>query len=147
MRKRILISISMLLLPWWLWAQTGSNTFPVDEIQAGMKGKGLSVFKGTEIEEFDVEILGVLRNQAGAQRNIILAKLSGQDLENTGMPQGMSGSPVYIDGRLVGAVAFGWAFSKEPIAGITPINEMMAIEDRQAPRFCLSCQVHKYSTN
>lgn len=93
-----------------------------------MKGIGRTVFSGTKIEEFGVEILGVLEN-SGPQQNIILARLSGGPLEKTGVMQGMSGSPVYIDGRLVGAVALSFPFSKEPIAGIRPIEEML----RSAP--------------
>jgi hypothetical protein len=101
-------------------------TMPVGQVKPGMKGKGKSVFRGAEIQEFDAEILGVIENSR-PKRNIILARLSGMGLENTGVVQGMSGSPVYIDGKLIGAVAFSFPFAKEPIAGITPIGEMMAI--------------------
>jgi len=109
-----------------LSAEAVASILPLSQIQTGMKGKGRSVFVGHEIEEFDVEILGILRNYQ-PQRNLILAKLSGQGLENIGVAQGMSGSPVYIDGKLIGAVAYGFPFAKEPIAGITPIEEMLAI--------------------
>lgn len=98
--------------------------FPLSEIKAGMKGVGRTVFLGTTVEDFNVEILGVLEN-AGPKQNIILARLSGGPLEKTGVMQGMSGSPVYIDGRLVGAVALSFPYSKEPIAGIRPIEEML----------------------
>ena len=84
------------------------------------------MFSGSKIEEFQVEILGVLEN-LGPRQSIILARLSGGPLQNTGVMQGMSGSPVYINGRLVGAVALAFNFSKEPIAGIRPIEEMRAI--------------------
>jgi hypothetical protein len=84
------------------------------------------VFSGSKIEEFQVEILGVLEN-LGPRQSIILARLSGGPLQNTGVMQGMSGSPVYINGRLVGAVALAFNFAKEPIAGIRPIEEMRAI--------------------
>lgn len=97
---------------------------PVDEIRAGMKGVGRTVFSGTRIEEFDVEILGVMEN-ARPHGDMILARVSGGPLATTGMIQGMSGSPVYIDGRLIGAAAYGWSFSKEPLCGITPIEEMI----------------------
>ena len=97
--------------------------FPLSEVKAGMKGVGRTVFSGTKVEEFAVEILGVLEN-AGPKQNIVLARLSGGPLEKTGVMQGMSGSPVYIDGRLLGAVALSFPFSKEPIAGIRPIEEM-----------------------
>jgi hypothetical protein len=98
--------------------------FPLNEVKAGLRGVGRTVFAGTKVEEFDVEILGVLEN-AGPKQNIILARLSGGPLEKTGVMQGMSGSPVYIDGRLVGAVALSFPYSKDPIAGIRPIEEML----------------------
>jgi hypothetical protein len=97
----------------------------VDEIRPGMIGIGHTVFKGDRIEEFKVEFIGVLRNVIGPSRNLILARLEGGPLASTGVIAGMSGSPVYIDGRLIGAVSYALgSFSKEPIAGITPIAEM-----------------------
>jgi len=98
--------------------------FPLSEIKPGMKAIGRTVFDGRNIEEFQAEILGVLRNVSPRQ-SIILARLSGGPLEETGVMAGMSGSPVYIDGRLIGAVALGFQFSKAPIAGITPIEQMI----------------------
>ncbi len=98
---------------------------PIDEIRPGMVGVGRTVFQGSELREFKVHILGVLRNVQGPKRDLILAKLEGEGLAESGVAQGMSGSPVYIDGRLIGAVSYSiGAFSKEPIAGITPIAEM-----------------------
>src|ERR687895_202555 len=103
-----------------------SRTFPVDELKAGMVGIGRTVFEGDRLDEFKVHIIGVLRNVIGTRRNLILARLEGGPLANTGVIAGMSGSPVYIDGRLVGAVSYSLGqFSKEPIAGITPIDEMI----------------------
>src|SRR5215467_2934350 len=97
----------------------------VEDIRPGMIGVGRTVFEGTRVEEFKVNILGVLENVIGTHRNLILARLEGGPLANTGVIAGMSGSPVYIDGRLIGAVSYALgAFSKEPIAGITPIAEM-----------------------
>ena len=97
----------------------------VDEIRPGMVGVSRTVFDGTHVEEFKAHILGVLENVIGPHRNLILARLEGGPLANTGVIAGMSGSPVYIDGRLVGAVSYALgSFSKEPIAGITPIAEM-----------------------
>ena len=98
--------------------------FPLKDIRPGMHGIGRTVFSGNRIAEFQVEILGVLENM-GPHESIILARLSGGPLAETGVLQGMSGSPVYIDGKLVGAVALGFAFSKEPIAGIRPIEDMI----------------------
>ena len=97
----------------------------VAEIRPGMIGIGRTVFDGTRVEEFKVNILGVLENVIGPHRNLILARLEGGPLANTGVIAGMSGSPVFIDGRLIGAVSYALgSFSKEPIAGITPIAEM-----------------------
>src|SRR5437867_9148466 len=97
----------------------------VDEIRPGMIGLGRTVFDGTRVEEFKVNILGVLENIIGPHRNLILARLEGGPLAHTGVIAGMSGSPVYVDGKLIGAVSYALgSFSKEPIAGITPIAEM-----------------------
>jgi hypothetical protein len=98
--------------------------FPLRDVRAGQHGVGRTVLTGNKIEEFQVEILGVLEN-IGPKQSIILARLSGAGLENAGVMQGMSGSPVYIDGRLVGAVALAFPFSKDPIAGIRPIEDML----------------------
>jgi len=112
-----------------------SRTFPVDELKAGMVGIGRTVFEGDRLDEFKVHILGVLRNVIGTRRNLILARLEGGPLANTGVIAGMSGSPVYIDGRLVGAVSYSLGqFSKEPIAGITPIGEMTEAATFAGPR-------------
>ncbi len=97
----------------------------VEDIRPGMVGVGRTVFEGTRVEDFKVNILGVLENVIGTRRNLILAKLEGGPLANTGVIAGMSGSPVYVDGKLIGAVSYALGqFSKEPIAGITPIGEM-----------------------
>jgi SpoIVB peptidase S55 len=100
--------------------------FPLRDVRPGMKGVGRTVFHGGQVEEFQLEILGVLKN-SGPKQSIILAKLTGGPLEQTGVMQGMSGSPVYIDGKLLGAVALGFPFSKEPITGIQPIEQMMDV--------------------
>src|SRR5918993_678424 len=108
---------------------------PISEIRPGMVGVGHTVFQGTKVEEFRANIIGVIENVIGARRNLILAKLEGGPLANTGVIAGMSGSPVYIDGRLIGAVAYSLgSFSKEPIAGITPIDEMTEAAAFSAPR-------------
>ena len=102
----------------------------VEEVRPGMKGVGRTVFEGTAIQEFQVEIMGILRNVQPRQ-DLILARLSGGPLEKTGVIQGMSGSPVYIDGKLVGAVAYSFPFAKDPIAGIQPITQMLEVLDRR----------------
>ncbi len=102
----------------------------VDQVKAGMHGVAYTVFEGTKPEPMDVEILGVLPNLAGPKSDVILARLHGAKVEYTGVVAGMSGSPVYIDGKLVGAIAYRIGdFSKEPIAGITPAASMMEIND------------------
>ena len=108
---------------------------PVEEIRPGMVGVGRTVFEGDRIEEFKVQFIGVLRNVMGPSRNLILARLDGGPLASTGVIAGMSGSPVYVDGRIVGAVSYSLgAFSKEPIAGITPIDEMIEAAGRTGGR-------------
>lgn len=104
-----------------------TEILPLDQVKAGMKGYGLSVFRGQTVERFDVEVIGVVANMAPS-RSMIVVKVSGQDLENAGIVAGMSGSPVYVDGRLMGAVASGWGFAKAAIGGVTPIEEMLRIE-------------------
>ncbi len=101
---------------------------PEDQVKAGMHGVAYTVFEGVTPEAMDVEILGVLRDMAGPQADVILARLHGKKVEYTGVVAGMSGSPVYIDGKLVGAIAYRIGeFSKEPIAGITPAASMLEI--------------------
>lgn len=119
--SRILV---LLIVSSNLFAQT--PVLPLKEVRAGQHGIGKTVFSGNKIEEFQVEILGVLEN-LGPRQSVILARLSGGPLDKTGVMQGMSGSPVYINGRLVGAIALAFNFAKEPIAGIRPIEEMLAI--------------------
>lgn len=112
--------------------------FPLDELRPGMTGVGRTVFEGTRVEEFGVTVIGRLANNAPRQ-SIVLARLSGGPLAHTGVMAGMSGSPVYIDGKLLGAVAYGFPFSKETIAGITPIGEMLAATRADAPRTRAAC--------
>ena len=100
--------------------------FPLADLKPGMKGVGRTVFANQKMETFDVEIIGALENTAPKQ-TMVMARLTGGPLANTGVIAGMSGSPVYIDGKLLGAVAFGFAFSKEAIAGITPYVEMTGL--------------------
>ena len=109
--------------------------YPIDQVKPGMVAIGHTVWQGDKIEEFQAHIIGVLRNVIGPRRDLILAKLEGGPLAHTGVIAGMSGSPVYIDGKLVGAVSYSLgAFSKEPIAGITPIAEMIDAATLDTPR-------------
>jgi hypothetical protein len=107
----------------------------IDEVKPGMVGEGFTVFEGTRRESFKVHVLGVWQNVAGPKRNLVLARLEGGPLAATGVIAGMSGSPVYLNGRLLGAVAFSLgSFSREPIAGITPISEMIEATEVSAAR-------------
>jgi hypothetical protein len=110
----------------------GPELFPLEDLRPGMKGTARTVFSGTETQEFGVEILGVLPGFPGPRQSAIIAKLSGANVEKTGVFAGMSGSPVYVDGKIVGAIAFSFPFSKEPIAGITPIKQMIELFDKGA---------------
>src|ERR1700757_1982465 len=114
-----------------------TQTIPVSQIHTGMRGVAYTVFQGTKPEPMDVEVLGVLRNMNGPKGDIILIRLHGEKAEYTGVVAGMSGSPVYFDGKLAGALAFRIGeFSKEPIAGVTPIERMLEIDaqdQRPAP--------------
>src|SRR5437899_1457117 len=104
------------------------ETIPVDQIHAGMRGLAYTVFQGVKPEPMEVEVLGVMKNVNGPKGDVILIRLHGTKAEYTGVVAGMSGSPVYIDGKLAGALAFRIGeFSKEPIAGVTPISEMLEI--------------------
>ena len=125
MQIRTAATALALLIATTLVIPASTTLMPVDEIRPGMVGVGRTVFEGTKLEDFKVQILGVLRNVQGPKRDLILARLEGGPLADTGVAQGMSGSPVYIDGRLIGAVSYSIGpFSKEAIAGITPIAEM-----------------------
>ncbi len=111
-----------------LSGQTSQPTIPVDQIHPGMRGYALTVFEGVKPESMDVEVLGVLHNVNGPKGDIILVRLHGTKVEYTGVVAGMSGSPVYLNGKLAGALAFRIGeFSKEPIAGVTPIADMLEI--------------------
>lgn len=113
--------------------QSKPATIGVDEIKDGMKGYGLTVFKGTEPERFDVEVVGVLRNFRPSQE-LILVKTPHPRLNVTKNVRGMSGSPIYLDGRLAGAYAYSWAaFQVEPVAGVTPIAPMLVEMRRPIP--------------
>ena len=112
-----------------------SRIYAVDDIRPGMKAEGKTVFEGDRLDSFTAHIIGVVRNVIGPQRTLILARLEGGPLATTGVIAGMSGSPVYIDGKLVGAVSYSLgSFSKEAIAGITPIGEMIDAAALDTPR-------------
>jgi SpoIVB peptidase S55 len=112
--------------------QSKTEFFPIDQVKPGMRAVGYTVFSGGEPEKFDVEILGVLKGFPSPQQSAVVTRLLGDEVNHTGVFQGMSGSPVYIDGKLLGAVAFGFQFAKDPIAGIMPIQYMVDVfEEKQ----------------
>ncbi len=130
MRQAVLTALVLLLLPAMSTAQSSKpiETIPINQIHGGMRGVAYTVFQGTKPERMDVEVLGILRNANGPKGDVILIRLGGANVEYTGVVAGMSGSPVYLDGKLAGALAFRIGeFSKEPIAGVTPIAEMLEI--------------------
>src|SRR5262252_4913794 len=137
--RKVLLALFVLgvSLPTILTAQTAQPTIPVDQIHPAMRGVAYTVFEGVKPEPMDVEVLGVLRNVNGPKGDIILVRLRGPKVEYTGVVAGMSGSPVYFDGKLAGALAFRIGeFSKEPIAGVTPIADMLeinALDNSPAP--------------
>jgi hypothetical protein len=109
-----------------------SKYMTIDQIKVGMKGFGRSVFRGAKIEEFQVEVLGVIRNSS-PKMNTFWVRCSGADLDHLGVSQGMSGSPIYFEDpetkqtKMAGALAFAFPFAKEPLAGIQPIDQMIGI--------------------
>jgi hypothetical protein len=122
--RRVLVAASFALLG-LSSLRAATPIMPIAEVRPGMVGVGRTVFAGTRVEEFKAHILGVIENVIGTRRNLILARLEGGPLADTGVIAGMSGSPVYVDGRLIGAVSYSLgSFPKTPIAGITPIEEM-----------------------
>ena len=126
-RKCIAAAALVLVAVSALRAQSQTQFFPLRDIRPGLKGIGRTIFEGNKVQEFQVEFLGVLKNFLAPKHDVILARLSGGPLAETGVIAGMSGSPVYVDGKLVGAVALAFPFSKEAIAGITPIQEMLDV--------------------
>ena len=113
-----------------LVAPNGAKIFPLAEVHRGLHGVAYTVFEGVTPEPMAVDILGVLKDAIGPGQDMILARLAGEKPEYTGVVAGMSGSPVYVDGRLMGAISYRIGqFSKEPIAGITPIEQMLEVRD------------------
>jgi SpoIVB peptidase S55 len=103
---------------------------PAGKLTRGMKGYGLTVFEGTKPEKFNIEIIGVMRNVWDVGSDMILIRCSGKNLEHTGIAAGMSGSPIYVNDKMIGALAYGFSFAKAPIAGVTPIAEMLSLLDQ-----------------
>lgn len=122
------------LMVWPLPAADDPAIFPVGDIKLGMKGVAYTIFSGDQVDKMDVEVLGVLHNVLGPKQDVILVQLKGPQVEHTGVVAGMSGSPVYFDGKLAGAIALKLgAFAKEAIAGVTPIASMLEVEKVLTP--------------
>ena len=137
---------------------TPNATIPVEQIQPGMQGYAYTIFAGDQVEKFDLEVLGVMPNFLGPKQSIILVQLKGQKVEHTGVVAGMSGSPVYINGKLAGALSLKLGiFTKEPIAGVTPIADVLAgggvasagavTDTREAARACRKAAVLNQMAN
>jgi hypothetical protein len=129
----LLLCLSPLLLP-PAGAAVAAEMMPLEQVRPGMQGVGRTVFEGARVDEFGVRVLGVLENAVGPRQSLILVRLEGGPLAQTGVIAGMSGSPVFVDGKLIGAVAYAFPFGKEAIAGITPIGDMIAAAGSSAPR-------------
>ena len=135
MKIRVFLLTVALAAFGWVRLPATTSLMPISEVKAGMVGTGRTIFEGSELKDFTVHILGVLKNVQAPQRNLILARLEGGPLADTGVIAGMSGSPVYVDGRLIGAVSYSiGSFPKEAIAGITPIGEMIDATANPGPR-------------
>src|SRR5437016_9821958 len=107
-------------------APQSSELLPLSQVRAGMQGYAYTIFEGDQVEKFDLEVIGVLENFLGPKQAIILVQLKGPKVEHTGVVAGMSGSPVYLDGKLAGALSLKLGiFTKEAIAGVTPIGDML----------------------
>ena len=107
-------------------AQQSTQILPLSQVHAGMQGYAYTIFAGDQVEKFDLEVLGVMDNFLGPHQSIILVQLKGPKVEHTGVVAGMSGSPVYFDGKLAGALSLKLGvFTKEPIGGVTPIEDIL----------------------
>jgi hypothetical protein len=106
-----------------------SEILPLDQVKPGMKGVAYTIFAGDQIEKFDLEVIGIMPNLLGPKQSIILVELKGPKVEHTGVVAGMSGSPVYIEGKLAGALSLKFGiFTKEPLAGVTPIENILEVQ-------------------
>src|SRR5438445_8569319 len=120
------IALIIAILPLAAVAQS-NETLPLDQVRPGMQGYAYTIFAGDQVERFDLEVIGVMPNFLGPRQSIILVQLKGPKVERTGVVAGMSGSPVYLEGKLAGALSLKLGiFTKDPIAGVTPIADVLA---------------------
>ena len=127
-RLRCLLALAVPLMSSGL-ASAETSILMLSEVKPGMLGEARTVFQGTTPESFKVRVVSILRNFLPKQ-DVILVRAEDPRLEKSGIAAGMSGSPVYVDGKLMGAIAYGWSFAKEPLAGVTPIEFMLAERER-----------------
>lgn len=128
------IAVLALFLALPLAAADHPDIFPLDQIHPGMKGVAYTIFSGDQIQQMDVTVIGVLKNALGPKEDVILVELSGADVAKDGVVAGMSGSPVYFDGKLAGAISLKiGTFTKDAIAGVTPIQSMLDIQNAMPP--------------
>src|SRR5437870_1236217 len=114
-------------------AQESREILPLNQVRPGMQGYAYTIFAGDRVEKFDLEVLGVLDNFLGPKQSIILVQLKGPKVEHTGVVAGMSGSPVYLEGKLAGALSLKLGiFTKEPLAGVTPIEDILSPPSQNA---------------
>src|ERR1700736_1024775 len=131
--KRILLAVLFVSLLAPALFAGDPEIFPLSQVQPGMKGEAYTIFAGDQIEKFDLVVIGVMPNFLAPKESIILVQLLGPKVEHTGVVAGMSGSPVYIEGKLAGALSLKLGiFAKEPIAGVTPIENVLNPPSRPA---------------
>src|ERR1700737_742519 len=123
--RALCLALTIAVFPVAALAQS-NEILPLDQVQAGMQGYAYTIFAGDQVEKFDLEVIGVMPNFLGPRQSIILVELKGPKVEHTGVVAGMSGSPVYLDGKLAGALSLKLGvFTKEAIAGVTPIEDVL----------------------
>ena len=123
--RALCFALPIAILPVAAVAQS-NEILPLDQVRAGMQGYAYTIFAGDQVERFDLEVIGVMPNFLGPRQSIILVQLKGPKVERTGVVAGMSGSPVYLDGKLAGALSLKLGiFTKDPIAGVTPIEDVV----------------------
>jgi len=128
-----LLAIILVVGVWPARATDDAAIFPLSDVKPGMKGVAYTIFEGDQVEKMDLEVIGVLHNAVGPKLDVILVRLLGDKVQQTGVVAGMSGSPVYIDGKLVGALALKLGtFTREAIGGVTPIADMLEVEKSSA---------------
>lgn len=137
------LSLSILLVLLFAVISFSYEIFPFHMVEKGMKGYGITRWNNNELKKFNLEVIGALRSNP--KSGVIIARIEDEEISNTGVVAGMSGSPVYIDGKIVGAVAFTWSFLKEPLVGITPIEEMLKLKEYEQKTVSLPSDL-KYTT-